>query len=74
MTLAERIIQHVKALPESILGEVLEFVECLEARVRTDKSSRDDAEWSALSLSQAMRGLESEPSPYSADDLKEVFS
>ena len=72
--LTERIIQHVKALPESIQAEVLDFIEYLEAKVEIGKKSRDDAEWSALSLSQAMRGLESESSPYSTDDLKEDFS
>ena len=73
MTLAERIIQHVRALPEAIQAEVLDFVEYLEAKVRIDKESPDDAEWSAFSLAEAMRGLESEPSPYSTDDLQEAF-
>ena len=73
MTLAERIIQHVKALPESIQAEVLDFVEYLVAKVRMDRESPEDAEWSAFSLSQAMRGLESDHTAYSTDDLKEAF-
>ena len=34
----------------------------------------EDAGWSVFSLRQAMRGMEDEPSPYSADGLKEGSS
>ena len=34
-------------------------------------SAQEDTGWSVFSLCQAMRGMEDEPSPYSADDLKE---
>ena len=34
----------------------------------------EEADWSAFSLAEAMRGLQGEPSPYSADDIKEPFS
>ncbi|MBM3862018.1 MAG: DUF2281 domain-containing protein [Verrucomicrobia bacterium] len=69
MSVAEKIVEHVKVLPESVQTQVLEFVEFLEA-----KNLKDDADWSRLSLDSAMRGLEGESSPYSEADLKEVFS
>jgi len=70
MSLAERIIQNVKTLPESKQIEVLDFVEYL--RLRTEKE--ENIEWIDLSLSSAMRGMEDEESPYSLKDLKETFS
>ena len=69
MTVTEQIIKHVKTLPETIQAEVLHFIEFLELKEETDKKER--ADWSNLSLSQAMRGIESEASPYSLDDIKE---
>jgi hypothetical protein len=73
MTVAERILQHVRSLPEPLQAEVLDFVEYLHSKVRRARAAPDEEAWSALSLSQAMRGMESEPSPYSLDDLKEEF-
>ncbi|MFH1352188.1 MAG: DUF2281 domain-containing protein [bacterium] len=74
MTVAEKIIQHIRLLPEVIQTEVLDFVEYLETKTGIAESAENDVAWSGFSLSQAMRGLESEPSIYSTDDLKEVFS
>lgn len=74
MTVAEAIIQHVRALPESIQAEVLDFVEHLEAKAGTQRKTEVHTDWSAFSLSQAMRGLETESSFYSMEDLKEVFA
>lgn len=73
MTVAERILERVKSLPEPLQAEVLDFVEYLRSKVSRAGSAPDEEAWSALSLSQAMRGMESEPSPYSIDDLKEEF-
>jgi hypothetical protein len=64
MTVAELIMQHVNTLPEVDQSEVLDFVEYLESR-------SDRTNWSELSLSQAMRGMESEKSMYSLNDIKE---
>lgn len=72
MTVAEAIMKHVKSLPEPVHAEVLDFVEYLESK--KEIRGRDEIDWSVFSLSQAMRGMESESSPYSADDLKEVFT
>ena len=69
MSILEKIARDLKVLPESAQFEVLDFVEFLASRA----VAREDADWSAFSLSEAMRGLEDEPSPYSEQDLKEVF-
>ena len=70
MSVAERIAADLQVLPESAQAEVLDFVEFLKAKTRT----AEDADWSALSLAQAMRGMEDEPSLYSESDLKEIFA
>jgi len=72
MTVTEAIIQHVKVLPEAVQGEVLDFVKYLETKAEISK--HEECVWAGLSLSQAMRGMESEASPYSTDDLKETFA
>ena len=74
MTVAEKIIQHVKELPEAVQAEVLDFVEYLESKAGLSEKMQEDVDWSVFSLSQAMRNMEAESSPYSTGDLKEVFS
>ena len=70
MSVTDKIIHHVKGLPESVQTEILDFVEFLETR--TEKGKQEEQSWSELSLTQAMRGMEDEPSPYSLDDIKET--
>jgi len=70
MSLADKIINNVRALPESKQIEVLDFIEYL--RAKTDR--QENTGWSDFSLSSAMRGMENEESPYSLNDLKESFS
>ena len=70
MTVAELIAQHLRRLPESVQAEVLDLVRDLAS---TPRGADQDAEWSAYSLSSAMRGMADEPSLYSLDDLREVF-
>lgn len=72
MTLPEKIIQHLQKLPESVQAEVLDFVEYLESKV--GRHIQDERDWSTLSLTYAMRGMEDEQTSYSSSDLKEVFS
>lgn len=55
---ADRIYKEVKALPEPLQLEVLEFVEHLALKLRAE-----DHDWSELSLRAALRGLEDEPGP-----------
>jgi hypothetical protein len=69
MTVTEQIIEHVRELPETMQSEILDFIEFLETK--TEKSGKDNTEWSDFSLLQAMRGMESEASPYSLSDVKE---
>ncbi|MCZ6879000.1 MAG: DUF2281 domain-containing protein [Acidobacteria bacterium] len=73
MTLPEKIIQHLQKLPESVQAEVLNFVEYLESKIGRDQKVQDERDWSTLSLSCAMRGMEYEQTFYSSNDLKEVF-
>lgn len=72
MTVTEQIIEHVKILPEAVQAEILNFVEYLESK--TEKAKNEKTQWSDFSLSQAMRGMESESSPYSLADIKENLS
>jgi len=72
MTVAETIMQHVQTLPVSVQTEVLDFVSYLELKKGIKKNR--DTDWSAFSLSEAMRGMESEDSSYSLNDLKETFA
>lgn len=60
-------------MPEPLQAQVLDFVEYLQSKVGPVRASGEDEAWQAMSLSQAMRGMESEPSLYSTDDLKEEF-
>ncbi len=72
MSLAEKINQHVKELPEPLQAEVLDFVEFIEAKsVRNGEAKR---EWSKFSLSSAIRGMEEDASPYTLKDIKEPIS
>ncbi len=70
MTVAEKIIERIRHLPEPVQMEVLNYVEYLE----TKAVGEEHGAWSGFSLFQAMRDMESEPSSYSARDLKEVFA
>jgi hypothetical protein len=67
MSLEEKIIKQVHELPESKQSEVLDFVEYLRTKT-------DEKDWSAFTLSSAMRGMEDEESLYTLDDLKESSS
>jgi len=74
MTLTEKILQHVKGLPDLLQEEVLDFVEYLESKVGKRKQAEGKTDWSTISLSYAMRGMENEHTPYTLNDLKETFS
>jgi hypothetical protein len=71
MMIAEKIQQHVQQLPAAFQAEVLDFIEYLLAK--SNKRAEDD--WSDLSLTLAMRGMEDEDTPrYTIADLKVVFA
>lgn len=73
MTTVEKIAQHVQVLPEPVQQEVLDFVEFLKSRRQLPKDRDEDAVWTELSLTSAMRGMEDEESPYTLTDIKESF-
>ena len=78
MAVVDKIHQRVLVLPEPLQAEVLDFVEFLLAKVESnrqaDTQDLDDREWSNLSVTMAMRGMEDESEPdYTIADLKEKF-
>ncbi len=72
MSNVEIIARHVAKLPDALQTEVLDFVEFLEAKQRACLEEERQA-CEQFSLSQAMRGMETEPSPYSSHDIKETY-
>ena len=69
METADRIYNQVKALPEPLRRQVLDFVESLARKLR-----EEDTVWSELSLRAAMRGLKDEAWPeYGEEDFKEKW-
>ena len=71
----EELIAKVSRLPAFRQQEVMDFVAFLEQR-HDDSAQAEQADWSeqqfrAMSVEQAMRGLDDEPEIYSEDDLME---
>jgi hypothetical protein len=74
MAVSEKIRQSVERLPERLQAEVLDFVEYLLAKAERESTAQEKRDWSNLSLSFAMRGMEDEDGPeYAVSDLKETF-
>jgi hypothetical protein len=73
MTTLQAIAQRIEELPEAAQREVLDFVEFLRAKNRSELTRETDDAWSSQSLISAMRGMEDEPSPYTANDIKDTF-
>jgi hypothetical protein len=70
MSTVEKISLHVRALPEQLQDEVLDFVEFLKSKSELDDEN-DDRGWNEFSLAQAMRGMEDEDWPeISEEDIK----
>ena len=75
MNISEEISEHVEKLPEAFQAEVLDFVAYLESKIsRDNRRGVEDEDWSQLSLSFAMRGMEDESPTYSIDDVKEKLT
>ena len=74
MNISEEISEHVEKLPEAFQAKVLDFVEYLESKISRDNKRGVEDDWSQLSLSFAMRGMEDECSTYSIDDVKEKLT
>ncbi|TAJ77161.1 MAG: DUF2281 domain-containing protein [Gallionellaceae bacterium] len=71
------LISRLEALPRAKQAEVFEFVEFLSARCGTSTGKPlghadwSDTEFSELSMSQAMRGMEQDTAIYTREDLQE---
>ncbi len=70
MTLDEKIYQYVRKLPYSFQEELFDFIQYL--LMKAERQEKQD--WTALSLSSAMRDMEDEPALYSTSDIKVVFA
>lgn len=69
MKTVDRIYEETRALPETVQREVLDFVEYL-----AHKLQKENAGWSELSVTAALRGLEDEVWPeYRNEDMKEKW-
>ena len=73
MNTVEKILEHLKTMPDSERNEVLDFVEYLKTSARRRKQSAEDSQWGQFSLESAMRGIEQEPGLYEIEDIKEYF-
>ena len=55
--------------------EVLNFIEYLLFKIEHEATRQEASDWSTLSLTHAMRGMEDEDAPpYTLEDLQEQFS
>ena len=73
MRVAEQVQEYVAKLPQSLQAEVLDFAEYLLSKV--ERENEEEANWSALSLASAMRGMEDEEmADYTTEDLQEIFA
>jgi hypothetical protein len=71
----EKIHQHLQKLPDPLQEEVLNFVEYLLFKTEHEAKREEARDWSSLSLTHAMRGMEDEDTPsYTLEDLQERFS
>ncbi|MBF0462037.1 MAG: DUF2281 domain-containing protein [Magnetococcales bacterium] len=74
MSYAE-LINKLATLPREKQSEVFDFVEFLVARWGENRAQPDadwdDAEFSVLSMTQALRGMEDDPMVYGLADLRE---
>jgi hypothetical protein len=74
MNTVEKINQQTRKLSEVYQTEVLDFVEFLVDKTKTQSNSRheekEEQKWRDFSLSEAMRGMEDEDIPeYTEADL-----
>ncbi len=69
MSVAEKIIERVKLLPEDKQFEILDFVDFLSKKTNEEERKQ----WGQFSLETAMRGLETEEALYRLEDIKEKY-
>ncbi len=68
MSVAQTLQEYIQMLPDRLQAEVLDFVKYLLFKQR-----QEEADWSTLSLTFAMRGMEDEETDYTLNDLREPF-
>jgi hypothetical protein len=74
MAIAEKIYKYIEELPEPFQEEALDFIEYLLMKAKSTSAQKEDEDWSFLSLTSAMRGMEDEDTPsYTDADLKVMF-
>ncbi len=69
MSLAEDILEKVKLLPEDKQTEILDFIDFIAKKM----DQKERREWSQFSLEEAMRGLDTEETLYTVEDIREKF-
>ena len=74
MAIAEKIHKYIDELPKPFQEEALDFVEYLLMKAKSKSTKQEDEDWSFLSITSAMRGMEDEELPsYTVADLKVIF-
>ncbi len=68
MSVAQTLQEYIQMLPERYQAKVLDYVEYL-----LFKQQQEEKDWSSLSMTFAMRGLEDEEIDFTFDDLREPF-
>lgn len=69
MVMNQTIQNYIEKLPASYQEAVVDFLAFLLAKAEREQ----DAEWSNISLTYAMRDMEDEPSEYTVADLKVAY-
>lgn len=75
MNIAE-LIEKIQTLPEDKQAEVFDHVDFLAERFGLRRTAGDwtEREFQALSLAEAMRGMEDEAAIYGEEDIRERWS
>ena len=74
MTLTDKIEKYVEQLPPSFQLEVLDYIKFLLIKAEQESRPDEEKDFSNLSLSLAMRGMEKDDDPiYATSDLKAIF-
>ncbi|MHB1354377.1 MAG: DUF2281 domain-containing protein [Anaerolineae bacterium] len=70
MTLNEKILRYTQKLPPSFQEELLDYLQYLTMKAE----QQEKQEWSLMSLTSAMRGINEEEPAYGVADIKVVFA
>jgi len=74
MSLTDMIEQYAEKLPPSFQSEVLDYIKFLLTKAEQESRPHEEKDFSDLSLSLAMRGMEKDDGPiYTLSDVKVTF-